>query len=141
MMSDQAVDAPVLPQTPRPLTPRARRRSWAELPVRVWLILTITIALVTVYFTVTRVLEAREDRWLIEHGTPVNAVFEAVGTDPVKGHGQKRAEPLPCVIGIPVESLPTKGTTGQTGQSCKIDGRYVCNTHSQSSVLLNVGNT
>jgi hypothetical protein len=109
--------------------------------VRVWLILTITIALVTVYFTVTRILEAREARWLIEHGISVNAVFEAVGTDPVKGHGQKRAEPLPCVIAIPVDSLATKGTRGQTGQACKIDGRYVCSVHSQSSILLSAGNT
>src|SRR5262245_58918431 len=140
-MSDQAVDAPVLPQVPRPLTPRARQRSWAELPVRVWLILTITIALVTVYFMVTRIIEAREDRWLIEHGTAVKARFEVVAADPTPGHGRQRAEPLPCLIGIPAEALPSKGVSGKSGEACKVDGRYTCTTHSTKSILLNVGNT
>jgi hypothetical protein len=104
-MSDQAVDAPALPQIPRPTNARARRRSWAELPVRIWLILTVTIAAVTIWFTVTRVLASLDDRWLIEHGTPVVARFKIVNGDPVAGHQFARKEPLPCVITIPVNGV------------------------------------
>jgi hypothetical protein len=105
-MNEQAVDAPVLPQIPRPANPRARHRSWAELSVRIWLILTITIAAVTVWFTVSRVLESLDDRWLIEHGTPVVAKFKVVNGDPVAGHQFARKEALPCVITIPVNGVP-----------------------------------
>jgi hypothetical protein len=75
-------DIPQIAPAPRPITAKARRRSWAEMPVRVWLILTITVAVVTIYFTINRVHEAMQDRWLILHGTDVNAKFTMVNGDP-----------------------------------------------------------
>jgi hypothetical protein len=85
---------PSLPPVPRPITHRARRRSWAEMPVRVWMILTLLVAIVTVYFTVTQVRQARRDRWLIEHGVDVVAKFTMVNGDPVPKR-RPRNEPLP----------------------------------------------
>jgi hypothetical protein len=70
-----------LTQYPRALTLRARRRSWNELPVRIWVILTVAVALITVYFTITKYLSGRYERWLITQGTPVQAeLFRVQGT-------------------------------------------------------------
>ncbi|WP_428937050.1 hypothetical protein [Fontivita pretiosa] len=109
------VEPPQLPPPPRPLTRRARRRSWAELPVRTWLILTVLVALVTVYFTATRISQARRDRWLIQHGTAVVATLGQTGGH-LKPKRQLRTEPLPTTIIFTlngkryelVESLPPK---------------------------------
>ena len=68
------------------MTTRARRRSWAELPVRPWLILTLAAALVTAYFLVTRINETLKDRWLIEHGVDVKVKVIAVDRDYVPKH-------------------------------------------------------
>lgn len=101
-LNESGADAPALPPVPRPSTPRARRRSWAEMPVRIWLVLTATILLITFYFTFTRVREALADRWLINHGLPVNARFERVAGDPVPKR-RPRNEPMVCEISFTVE--------------------------------------
>jgi hypothetical protein len=74
--------APPLTPPPRPLTARAQRRSWAEMPVRVWFILAVAILVVTIVFTISRVAEALNDRRLIEHGVDVTAKFTSVNGDP-----------------------------------------------------------
>lgn len=66
---------------PRPITPRAARRSWQELSVRVWTVLAMVLAVITVYFTVSKVLEGRELRWLLSQGQAIDAtVYEINGT-------------------------------------------------------------
>jgi hypothetical protein len=67
-----------LPQRPRAITPRARRRSWNEAAVRVWAILSVLVLLCTIYFTATRISTALHDRWLIEQGTRVQARVDAI---------------------------------------------------------------
>lgn len=62
-----------LPPAPRPLTSRAKWRSWNELPVRVWVIVTLAVVLAGGYVTATRIRQAKQDRWLIEYGVSVNA--------------------------------------------------------------------
>jgi hypothetical protein len=74
---------PALPQAPRPITVRARRRSWAELSVRVWVILTLAAFLITLYFIITRTQEALNDRYLIEHGVDTKVKILSVDGDPV----------------------------------------------------------
>src|SRR5205823_11674358 len=66
-----------LPPPPRSLTARARRRSWAEAPVRIWALLAALLALVAAYILVTRVAGIWYDRWLILHGTPVQAKVDS----------------------------------------------------------------
>ena len=78
-----AAEAPSLPPVPRPRTHRVCRRSWGEMSVRVWLVLAGVVLLVTVYFTVTRVSEAMDDRWLVQHGTAVRAKVETAMGVPV----------------------------------------------------------
>lgn len=77
MASADAADGIIPPasltQTPRQITPRARRRSWNELPVRIWVILAVAVALITGYFTVNEYLGGRYERWLITQGTPLTA--------------------------------------------------------------------
>jgi hypothetical protein len=65
---------PTLPAAPRPLTLAARRRSWAEMPVRVWCVLAIALVAVIVYFTIGRVAAGASERALILNGIPVDAV-------------------------------------------------------------------
>jgi hypothetical protein len=94
--ADSADSPPSLPPVPRPLTPRARRRSWAELPVRVWIILLVAIAIVTLVFSITRINEALNDRYLFEHGVDVVAKFTSVNGDPFPKR-RFRNEPMPAV--------------------------------------------
>jgi hypothetical protein len=98
-------DAPQIAPPPRSLTSIAKRRSWAELPVRVWLVLTITVAIVTVYFTIMRVHEAMQDRWLILHGLDVNAKFTIVSGDSFPKR-RPRNESMPATIQYSVNGVP-----------------------------------
>jgi hypothetical protein len=68
----------VLPLPPRPVTPRARRRSWNERGVRLWLILTVAITLIAIYFAFYYVQRALHERRLIERGTVVQAKVELI---------------------------------------------------------------
>jgi hypothetical protein len=70
---------PSLPAAPRPITPVARRRSWAEMPVRLWCVLAITLAVVIAYFTINQVMTGASERNLILNGIPVDAVLTQVG--------------------------------------------------------------
>lgn len=95
------LDDPELPQrlapAPRPLTPRARRRSWNEMPVRIWVILTLAVVIVAGFVTGERVMQARKDRWLILNGVVIQAKV-------MKGNGSivpkrwLRSEPIPAVV-------------------------------------------
>jgi hypothetical protein len=67
-----------VPSAPRAVTPRALRRSWHERPVRLWLALSILVALATIYFTVRDVSAALRERRLIEHGERVKAKIELI---------------------------------------------------------------
>ncbi len=71
--ADQLVPPPQLTQVPRAVTGRAARRSWNELPARIWVILTGAVLLITLYFTITKYMAGRYERWLIEHGLPLDA--------------------------------------------------------------------
>jgi hypothetical protein len=62
-----------IPAPPRSITPKVRRRSWVEGPVRVWLILALLVGAVTIFFAVQQTLSAMRIRSLIDHGTVVNA--------------------------------------------------------------------
>jgi hypothetical protein len=75
------------PPPPRPLTPAARRRSWAEMPVRIWFVLAFTLAVVIVYFTLNQVMAGASEREMILNGIPVDAVvFQISGTtNPERG--------------------------------------------------------
>lgn len=58
------------------MTRKALRRSWAEGSVRVWLILAITVATVTIFFAVQQTLAALRLRSLIDKGKPVTAYVD-----------------------------------------------------------------
>src|SRR5947207_15315814 len=66
-----------LPPAPRALSARARRRSWAEMSVRVWMILSIIVFLAAIYFTAKQITGAMTTRRLILHGAPVIAHIDA----------------------------------------------------------------
>jgi len=70
---EAAEPPPSLAPPPRPVTPHAARRSWNELPVRIWVILAIAVAFITIYFTVDTYRAGRYERWLITRGQPVKA--------------------------------------------------------------------
>ncbi len=88
---------PAVPPVPRAVTRRAARRSWNEMSVRVWLILTVAVAIVCGYFAITRISEALTDRWLIQNGTPVVAKLGLTGGNMVPKR-QPRNESLPSQL-------------------------------------------
>ncbi len=103
----ERADAPAVPATPRPISSRAKRRSWAELPVRPWLLLSGIVALITIYFFVSRIMEVRSDRWLIQNGTPVDAQFIHIGGDTVP-KPRPRYEPLAAAITFALDGKPVR---------------------------------
>lgn len=67
-----------LPETPssappRPLTPRARRRSWAEIHVRPWVLLTVLFLLAAFVMGATRFRNVMRERRVVASGTAVTA--------------------------------------------------------------------
>lgn len=85
--------SPPLPPVPRPVSARARRRSWSEMPVRAWMIVAAAAAIVMVYFVVTRTREAFNDRWLVQNGKEITAKLVLVNGDPYAKR-QPRNEPM-----------------------------------------------
>ncbi|MBC8105783.1 MAG: hypothetical protein H7Z14_04265 [Anaerolineae bacterium] len=70
--------SPPLPPVPREITARARRRSWHERPVRIWIALTLLVAGTTIYFAIRDISTARRERWLIFEGKKVLANVQSV---------------------------------------------------------------
>jgi hypothetical protein len=70
---------PAIPSPPRAITATARRRSWAEMSVRIWCVLAATLAVVIIYFTINQVIVGASERDLILHGIPVDAVAVQIG--------------------------------------------------------------
>lgn len=105
--SQESAAAPQLPMPPRAITPRARRRSWGELPVRPWMVLTLVSCLVVAYFLVTRVQEAVADRWLVNHGVDVVATFSKVNSDPVAKRWS-RNDAMPATITFDWKDKPVR---------------------------------
>src|SRR5437764_13669891 len=73
LVESTSSSVPPWPPPPRALTPAARRRSWAEAPVRGWMVLAALVAIATAYFTVRQTLTALADRRLINSGSAVSA--------------------------------------------------------------------
>jgi hypothetical protein len=67
------------PAPPRRITARARRRSWNESNVRLWMILAVVVGVITAYFTVQQLREALSERRLIREGRAVEARVEQFG--------------------------------------------------------------
>ncbi len=93
-VNEHLVPPAELTQTPRPLTRRAARRSWNELPVRIWLILAIAVAFITAYFTVTTYLSGRYERWLITQGLPLSGELNRIQGTRDKAQAFKRTDRL-----------------------------------------------
>lgn len=70
---EESESALELPSVPRPLTPRAKRRSWNEKSVRLWLTLSALVAAATIYFAIRDIAAASYERRLIFNGTKVTA--------------------------------------------------------------------
>ena len=71
-----------LPTIPRPLTPRARRRSWGEAPVRTWMVLTLLIGASLGYLVISNVMEGLSERRVIYNGVVARATILEVNGDP-----------------------------------------------------------
>lgn len=65
---------------PRSLTRNARRRSWNERPVRIWMILTLVVLVATIYVAIRDVGDALLDRRLIRDGHVLPATIDSIDT-------------------------------------------------------------
>lgn len=93
MPTDAAVDAapgdaPNLPPPPRPVTPRVRRRAWAEPHVRFWWLTALVLLATGAYLGTAGLVAWRRTVRLIESGTPVRATVVLANGEPVKGKNQ-----------------------------------------------------
>lgn len=77
-MQASITDSQALPPVPRPITPRGRKRSWAEAPVRLWVLLSLIVCLVTAYLFYSRISESLKERNLIYNGTKVDAIIDEI---------------------------------------------------------------
>jgi hypothetical protein len=77
--SDNANVPPAPADPPRPLTPRVRRRAWAEPRVRALGLAALAALGVSAWFVASRYLEWRREAWLVTHGVPVSAVVTEAG--------------------------------------------------------------
>ena len=74
------VEAPPAPMDPpRPVTPRIRRRAWAEPRVRALWLAALAAFLVSAYFLAARYLEWRREALLVTQGLRVNATVTEAG--------------------------------------------------------------
>jgi len=64
---------------PRPLSAPAKRRAWAELPVRAWLAMTVCLLVAAIILASTRIGAYVQERRVVETGTPVEGVITAIG--------------------------------------------------------------
>jgi hypothetical protein len=66
-MTDTVLDpaSPTLPEPPRPVTARARRRAWAEPRVRLWWVIALTLLLAGIILGVSQFRRWRHDSWLM----------------------------------------------------------------------------
>src|SRR5262245_57134370 len=70
-----------LPTVPRPLTSRARKRSWAEAPVRTWMVLTLLIGISLGYLVISNVIDGLSERRVIYNGVIASATILEVNGD------------------------------------------------------------
>jgi hypothetical protein len=90
---------PALASVPRPVTPRAARRSWSELPVRIWVVLAVAVAMITAYFTITKYFAGRYERWLITQGAALEADVMWINGSKRPGDEFKRTDRLQAQLG------------------------------------------
>ncbi len=87
----QTTTVPSMPSDPpRNVTPRARRRAWAEPRVRLWWLLALGLSLVTLYYLLTQYWGWSLEKWLIREGVPIDAKVEIAGDIPVPVPGRRQ---------------------------------------------------
>jgi hypothetical protein len=59
---------PILPDIPRPITRRVRRRVWNEGPVRFWMILSVLVGACVCFLTIQYISEGIDERRVIYNG-------------------------------------------------------------------------
>lgn len=109
-----------LTQVPRELRPRGKARSFSELPVRIWVILSVAIALITIYFVISRFLQGRELRRLLSEGKLVHASIIEINGTKDRTIVFKRSDPLRVWVGfeLPNErNVVAEGPLAQLAES------------------------
>lgn len=94
---EQPIEPAALPATPRPLTPKAARRLWAEPKIRFWWLSSLLILIWGLGLTIDRALEWRADNQLLDVGVPVKAVIWEAG-------GNLRNRPLSANPESPIDA-------------------------------------
>jgi hypothetical protein len=72
------------PQPPRPLTPHARRHSWAEGRVRVWWVAGLVLTVIAAGYVSSKIARSSRGRWLVTHGIKGKAELLQVGGETLK---------------------------------------------------------
>jgi hypothetical protein len=84
-MASDTASMETLPPPPRPLTPRVRRRAWAEPHVRFWWIVAAVLVAAGVYMLVINYVAWRREVLLIRDGIPVKAYIERSASEVLGG--------------------------------------------------------
>lgn len=110
-----------LPEAPRPLTARARLRSWAESPVRMWLIFGVAFFVAFVVLTWVSARETMRLRWLIDRGQPVTGKVTMIGLN--KDRSASRDEAV--LVAMEIQLPGRKNTDGVSGNLSRKTGGKV----------------
>jgi hypothetical protein len=86
------------PAPPRALTGAGRWRSWAELRVRVWLIMAVMMLIITAGFGVMNTAGSLAEEWLIDHGLRIDATLIEINGTRDKGEEFRRSDPLVGIV-------------------------------------------
>ena len=106
--------APAAP--PRAITPRALRRSWNELPVRVWIVLLVLMALITIYFMLEKWIAGRELRALLRDGQNIHATIIEINGTKDRTIRFKRSDMLEVWLGFALPGEPNVVAEGFLSQ-------------------------
>ncbi len=118
---------------PRPLTPAARRRSWAEPPVRSWLIAAGLFVIAAGGLGVGQWHDWSENVWLLRHGQRVEATILTVGG--VGRGGFQMPPPAEVEVQFPWEG----GMRKVAGRIEPEDGYHFVSPHRQIRIRVDPG--
>jgi hypothetical protein len=78
---------PSTAQIPRPVTPRARRRAWAETNVRLWWLSALAVGFVALWLVSAEIIDGLNKRAKLRSGIPVIATIDTVAGKAVRTRG------------------------------------------------------
>lgn len=122
-MSQDSGQSPVQPSSqgvaepPRPVTPRVRRRLWAEPMVRGWLLFVVALLLGSIFLAIRSTMEWVEETNVVRNGVSVQAVAWHLGGARVVGMSLAQGAQVSIEYTYEGKKYTASGQLHKTGQA------------------------